>query len=86
MKILNAGDAKEMPITVSLATAGVACGLATPQNLPIHDGLVEVPLKLPPELPPGTYGVTVAQTWRNDIRIGMPGPCTPLINVTVTAP
>lgn len=86
VKILKAGDAKEMPITVSLATAGVACGLATPQNLPNRDGMVDVPLKLPPELPPGTYGITVAQTWRNDIRIGMPGPCTPLITVTVTAP
>ncbi len=74
---------KEMPIVVNLATLGVACGLTTPRNLPIVDGQVEVPLTLNPELPPGTYGITIAQTWRSDIRIGMPGPCTELIKLTV---
>ena len=88
-KVLGAGEVKEMPIVVNIATAGVACVLTTPQNLTIKrsedgkTGVVEVPIKLPPELPPGTYGITIAQTWRSDIRIGMPGPCTPLIKLTV---
>jgi hypothetical protein len=72
-----------MPLVVNLATAGVACNLGTPKNLPIQDGLVAVPITLVPEIPPGTYGITVAQTWRSDIRIGMPGPCTRLIKLTV---
>lgn len=76
-------ELKEMPIVVNLATAGVACGLTTPRNLPILNGQVEVPLSLGAELPPGVYGITVAQTWRSDIRIGMPGPCTELIKLSV---
>ena len=82
---------------MNIATAGVACVLTTPQNLAIkrmeegkpsedgQTGVVEVPIKVPPEIYPGTYGITIAQTWRSDIRIGMPGPCTPLIKLTVTA-
>ena len=91
VKVLGAGDVKELPIVVNIATAGVACVLTTPQNLPIKPsedgktGVVEVPIKLPPEIHPGTYGITIAQTWRSDIRIGMPGPCTPLIKLTVVA-
>ena len=82
---------KEMPIVVNIATAGVACVLTTPQNLSIKPsedgktGVVEVPIKIAPEIYPGTYGITIAQTWRSDIRIGMPGPCTSLIKLTVTA-
>ncbi|MBI3865213.1 MAG: PPC domain-containing protein [Planctomycetia bacterium] len=83
VRVHGDADLKTMPIVVNLATFGVACGLTTPQNLPINNGLVEVPLKVPPEMHPGTYGITVAQTWRSDIRIGMPGPCTPLIKLTV---
>lgn len=83
VKVHNAGDLKEMPIVVNLATAGVACNFGTPQNLPIQEGQVAVPIKLVPEIYPGTYGITVAQTWRSDIRIGMPGPCTRLVKLTV---
>lgn len=90
VRVWEHGDAKEMPIVVNIATAGVACGLMTPQNLAIQrhedgkSGIVDVPLKVPAETYPGTYAITVAQTWRSDIRIGMPGPCTPLIYLTVT--
>ncbi len=84
VKIHGAGDVQSMPIVVNLATNGVACALMTPQALPIKDGLVEVPVKVSPETQPGTYYMTVAQTWRSDIRIGMPGPCTPLIKLIVT--
>ncbi|MBX3450215.1 MAG: PPC domain-containing protein [Planctomycetaceae bacterium] len=73
----------EMPTTISLATLGVACGLMTPRNLPIRDGLIEVPLTLPDNMAPGEYGILIAQSWRNDIRIGMPGPCTTAVKVRV---
>ena len=78
-----AGDLKAMPLVVNLATAGVACGLGTPQTIPIVGGKVEMPLKVPAEIAPGTYGIVVAQSWRSDIRIGMPGTCTPLIKLIV---
>ncbi len=85
VKVLGAGDVQAMPLVVNLATAGVACALTTPQVLPIKDGLVDVPVKVAPETYPGTYFMTVAQTWSSDIRSGMPGPCTPLIKLIVTS-
>ena len=72
-----------MPLVVNLATAGVACALTTPQVLPIKDGLVEVPVKVPAEIHQGTYYFTVAQTWGSDIRVGMPAPCTPLMKLHI---
>ena len=83
VNVRGGGELKTMPLIVNLATAGVACGLGTPQTLPIVGGKVEVPIKVPPEMAPGTYGIVVAQSWRSDIRIGMPGPCTPLIKLVV---
>ena len=35
------------------------------------------------KLPPGTYNICVCLAWRSDIRIGMPGPCTPLFPLKV---
>ena len=58
-RIANPGDVQSMPLVVNLATNGVACALMTPQALPIKDGLVEVPVKVPPEIYPGTYYMTV---------------------------
>ncbi|MBS0206485.1 MAG: PPC domain-containing protein [Planctomycetes bacterium] len=83
VRVHNAGEIKDMPVVVSLASNGVACGLTTPQNIPIQDGIVSVPVSLPAELPIGVFGITVAQSWRNDIRVGMPGPCTCLLKLTV---
>lgn len=76
-------DLKQMPLVINLATNGVACGLSTPQNIPIQNGIAEIPIKLPAEMPLGTFGLVAAQTWRSDIRVGMPGPCTPLVKLIV---
>ena len=78
-----AADLTEMPLIINLATNGVACGLTTPQNIPIKNGIAEVPFKLPAEMPIGRFDFVAAQSWRSDIRTGMPGPCTPLIRLTV---
>jgi hypothetical protein len=85
VRVRGIGVPKTMPLVVNLAGAGVACSLSTPQTLPVVDGKIEVPLKIARELAPGTYGIVVAQSWRSDIRIGMPGPCTPIIRLTVVA-
>lgn len=85
VRVRGADVPKSMPLVVNLATSGVACSLSPPQSLPVVDGKVEVTLKIPRELPPGAYNIVVAQSWRSDIRIGMPGPCTPLIKLTVVA-
>lgn len=84
VKVLGAAaDLKAMPIVINLATNGVAAGLVTPQNVPIKDGVAEVPVKIPAEMPIGTFHIVAAQTWGSDIRVGMPGPCTPPIKLVV---
>ncbi len=82
VRIHNAGDLKQMPVVISIATNGVATSLSPPQNLPITDGKIDVPLALPGDFPRRhSFSLVVAQTWRSDIRIGMPGPCTQLIRL-----
>lgn len=93
----KAGDVLEIPLVVheqekkeegvnlviNLATAGVACALNPPGVVPIREGKTSVTLKIPAELPPGPYGITVARSWQSDIRAGMPAPSTPLIPLRV---
>ena len=84
IKVLGAAaDLKAMPLVINLATNGVACGLVTPQNVTIKDGIAEVTIKIPAEMPIGTFHIVAAQTWGSDIRVGMPGPCTPPIKMVV---
>ena len=84
VKVLGAAsDLKAMPLVINLATNGVACGLVTPQNVPIKDGIAEVTVKIPAEMPIGTFSIVAAQTWGSDIRVGMPAPCTPPIKLVV---
>ncbi|MDA0834535.1 MAG: pre-peptidase C-terminal domain-containing protein [Planctomycetota bacterium] len=80
----NLGSEDSLNVVVNLASQGVACSLCPPQMLPVKDGIVTVPVKLPDELPVGVFGITIARTWRSDIRTGMPGPCTRLIPLRVT--
>ena len=84
IKVLGAAaDLKAMPLVINLATNGVACGLVTPQNAPIKDGIAEVLVKIPAEMPIGTFSIVAAQTWGSDIRVGMPAPCTPPIKLVI---
>lgn len=84
VSVENLGGEETLNVVVNLASQGVACSLSPPQMLPVKDGVVTVPVKLPNELPVGVFGITIARTWRSDIRTGMPGPCTPLIQLRVT--
>lgn len=96
---VTAGGTVDIPVNVhglqgetSLAlvpNAGminVGCGLNAPRTVSVDGGIAKLPLTVSNELmPPGTYDVIVARSWRSDIRIGMPGPCTPPIRIHVTA-
>ena len=75
-------DLKEMPLVVNLGYS-IKCNHGPPVTLPIKDGVCQVPLVQTSELPIGELFITVAQTWRSDIRIGMPGPCTRIIKLNV---
>ena len=83
--VLVTGVADGMPINLSVnyASTGVACGHETPQTLTVKDGKVLLPFTVSDQLPPGTYNICVCLAWRSDIRIGMPGPCTPLFPLKV---
>lgn len=83
--VLVNGVADGMPISLSVnyASSGVACGHETPQTLTVKDGKVLLPFTVTDQLPPGTYNICVCLAWRSDIRIGMPGPCTPLFPLKV---
>lgn len=83
--VSGAGNADKIDLVVNLATAGVACSLNTPASIPIRDGRAVVPFTIPDHMPVGDFGILVARTWRSDIRIGMPGPCTPLITLRIEA-
>ena len=64
----------------------VGCGLNAPRTVAVEGGIAKLPLTVSnDQMPPGSYDVVVARSWRSDIRIGMPGPCTPPIRIHVTA-
>ncbi len=86
--VLVTGVADGMPINLSVnyASTGVACGHETPQVLTVKDGKVLLPFTVSDQLPSGTYNICVCLAWRSDIRVGMPGPCTPLFPLKVLPP
>jgi hypothetical protein len=85
VRIHDAGDATTIGLVVNMATAGVACAYNPPSPAPIQNGVALVPLTVTADTPPGEFYVTVARTWGSDIRVGMPGPSTPLIRLVVPA-
>ena len=82
VRVHGAAELKEIPLVVNLAK-GIQCNVGTPTTLPIKNGIAEVPLVNTGELPIGTWAIMVAQSWRSDIRVGMPGPCTSIIQLHV---
>jgi hypothetical protein len=83
VEIHGAEKLDRIDLTVNLATNGVATAMAPPQTFPIKDGKALVTIPLGQSVQPGRHGITVSLRWRSDIRIGMPGPCTPLIALEV---
>lgn len=82
VRIHSEAEVSEMPLVVNLAE-GIRCNLGTPGPVPVKDGIAHVPLVDTARLPVGDLAITVAQTWRSDIRVGMPGPCTSIIRLHV---
>jgi hypothetical protein len=86
VNVHQAGKLDALDLNVDMIMDGVATGLGAPKSSPIRDGKAVLSLKLPEHVTPGRSGLTVSPRWRSDIRIGMPGPCTPLIRLDVIAP
>lgn len=70
-------------LTADVAGNGVATATAAPQSVSLQAGKGTFRLVLNEPLRPGRYGITISVRWRSDIRVGMPGPCTPLMQLTV---
>jgi len=83
VRVHEPGPDTQLGLVVNLASIGVGVGPQPPKIVPIQDGIATLPFTLPDHLPPGDLTITVARTWRSDIRIGMPGPCTPVFTLRV---
>jgi hypothetical protein len=79
----GAADLTSLVLTPNLATAGVACAYNAPLKIDLVDGAGTFPLKITAETPPGDFYFTLSRAWGGDIRVGMPGPCTPLVKLVV---
>lgn len=83
VEIVDAGDLKEISLNANVCSNGVQAGWGTPVSLPIQDGKTNFPLQVPDGVTEGSYVLVIARSWRSDIRVGMPGPCTAAIKLTV---
>lgn len=73
-----------LPVSVNLAGQSFKCNVGVQQKLPVIDGAVRVPIVCD-QLPPGRYAMIVALAWGSELRVGMPGPCTPVFFLNVTS-
>jgi len=74
-----------MSLTINRAGTHFKCGLRSPLPIQTAAGNATVPLTIPERWKPGVYTVVVAHAWASETRKGMPGPCTPLIELRVPA-
>jgi hypothetical protein len=81
----GAGDEQSIALVANIGMVNVGCGMNAPATVPIENGRAVLSVNLSADLlPPGEYQFVVARSWRSDIRVGMPGPCTPPIRLRVT--
>jgi hypothetical protein len=83
VRVHDFGDAKELSVNANVCSNGVASSWGSPQTLLIQDGRITFPLRVPDGLTAGTYALVIARSWGADIRVGMPGPSTQTIKLTV---
>lgn len=83
VRVAGVKPGDDISLVVNRFHYGVASSMGVPQTFAPAE-TIRVPLTIPPELAPGTYGIVVARTWRSDVRVGLPGPCTPVIRLVVT--
>jgi hypothetical protein len=83
VQIIDADGLKELSLNANVCSNVVAANWGSPQSLSIQDGKVLFPLQVPEGVTPGNYSLVIARSWRADIRVGMPGPCTSIIKLTI---
>lgn len=73
----------EIGISIDGPTPGVGCAWRTPMTVKYDQQQVLLPFTLASDWRPGVYSVVVSRAWSSDLRVGRPGPCTPLIRLRV---
>jgi hypothetical protein len=76
------GGQQAIGVVVNGQTPGAGCGWSAPITLAADQTELRVPLAIT-EQQPGTYGIVVARSWASDLRVGRPGPCTPLMRLRI---
>jgi hypothetical protein len=61
-------------------------GWRPPLTLGPDQNELMLPLTVSPEWRPGVYPIVVSRAWAADLRNGRPGPCTPVIRLTILPP
>ena len=78
------GDKSELAVTIDGPIAGGAsCVWRPPFPLKPGQDEVMIPMTLGGKKLPGAYGIVISRSWSSDLRAGRPGPCTPIIPITV---
>lgn len=89
VRIQHLGDNKgEIGVTIDGPFPGSAAATAWTSPLTLKPGQTEATLTLTVggKRQPGTYGVVISRSWSSDMRVGRPGPCTPIIRLNVLPP
>lgn len=84
VRVISAEPIKDLPTSVNLCGSSFKANLGVQQKLPVKEGAIRVPLASE-TLAPGRYAIVVALAWDSETRKGMPGPCSPVILLNVTA-
>jgi len=76
-----AGDGKHK-LVANIARSGIQCVLGVSQLANVVGGKTVFPLTTD-ALPVGTHALVVARAWDSETRKGMPGPCTPIVQLNI---
>jgi hypothetical protein len=80
----------DAPAEIGLGVDGISVyagsGWRPPMTLAPGQSDVLVPLTVSPEWRAGVYPIMVSRSWNADLRAGRPGPCTPVIKLTIQPP
>lgn len=80
-----AGSKAEIGVTLDgpINVGAARCTWANPVPLKADQTEVMIPLEITAERKPGVYGIVAARSWAADLRAGRPGPCTPILRLTI---
>lgn len=82
---LEPAEFESVRLVVNLAGNSFKCNLGVPQTVAVRDGRAVMPIACQ-GLPVGRHTLVVAVAWGSETRRGLPGLCTPTIQLNVVPP